>query len=105
MSELHDQLTYTREALEDERKARQTAGECADRFRDVLCEVLGFDDENPGDDELVRRIRGLHGKTGPEPRRWRNFLTGAISHLECSGFQWRTDVVLSERLIEPEPQA
>jgi len=80
-------------ALEDERTARRIASEAADRFRDVVSEVLGLD-ENPGDDELIRKIRELHGLTGPEPRRWRDFLAGAKAHVEREGFRWRSDVAL-----------
>ena len=65
-----------RESLADESAARRVAADCADRFRDVLSEVLGLG-ENPGDDELVRQIRDAHGKYGPEPRRWRDLMTGA----------------------------
>jgi len=84
-------------ALEDERAARRIAGESADRFRDVVCEVLGLD-ENPGDDELIARLRDMHGKSGPEPRRWRDFLTGAKAVVEREGFRWRSDAAL-----DPEP--
>jgi hypothetical protein len=79
-----------RAALSDEKTGRHVAGEAADRFRDVITEVLGLGD-NPGDDELVRQLRALHGKTGPEPRRWRDFLTGAVAHMESSGLRWRSD--------------
>jgi hypothetical protein len=61
----------------DERAAKQIASEAADRFRDVLSEVLGYPDENPGDDALVVALREHFGKTGPEPRRWRDFVTSA----------------------------
>jgi hypothetical protein len=61
----------------DERVAKQIASEAADRFRDVLSEALGYPDENPGDDALVAALREHFGKTGPEPRRWRDFVTGA----------------------------
>ena len=72
-------------ALEDERAARKVAGDAVDRFRDVVSEVLGLD-RNPGDDALVEQLRSLHGKSGPEPQRWRNFVTGAVAHLEREGF-------------------
>jgi hypothetical protein len=61
----------------NERAAKQIASEAADRFRDVLSEVLGYPDENPGDDALVVALREHFGKTGPEPRRWRDFVTSA----------------------------
>ncbi|MFB6665997.1 hypothetical protein [Streptomyces parvus] len=71
------ELNRLRADLEDQRKARQTAAGAADRFRDVLSEALGHDDENPGDDALIAELRAHFGKTGPEPTRWRDFLTGA----------------------------
>jgi hypothetical protein len=61
--------------------AYKIASDTADRFRDVVSEALGLD-VNPGDDLLVEQLRALHGKTGPEPMRWRNFLTGAIAHID-----------------------
>ena len=88
-------------ALEDERAAKRIAAESADRFRDVLEEVLDLT-ENPGDDELVRLIRERHGKTGPEPRRWRNFVTGAVAHMEREGFRWLPDYVLDKHHEEDE---
>ncbi|MEU1327205.1 hypothetical protein [Streptomyces microflavus] len=72
-----DELAHLRADLEDQRQARQTAAGAADRFRDVLSEALGHGDENPGDDVLVAELRVHFGKTGPEPTRWREFLTGA----------------------------
>jgi len=65
----------------DLRAAYKIASDTCDRFRDVVSEVLGLD-ENPGDDELVRQLRALHGKSGPEPTRWREFLTGSIARLD-----------------------
>jgi len=62
--------------LDDQCQAKQTAAGAADRFRDVLCEALGHDDENPGDDTLVAELRAHFGKTGPEPTSWRNRLAG-----------------------------
>lgn len=62
--------------LDDQRKAYRTASDAADRFRDVVCEVLGHDEENPGDDALVTQLRQHFGKTGPEPTNWRNRLAG-----------------------------
>lgn len=73
-----------RKELDDMTAARRTAAEAADRFRDVVTEVLGLD-ENPGDDVLVTELRALHDKTGPEPTRWREFLTGAHARLESLG--------------------
>lgn len=75
----------------DEMAARKIAGDAADRFRDVVCEVLGLE-VNPGDDELVAQLRAAHDKAGPEPRRWRDFLTGAVAYLEREGFEFRTPV-------------
>lgn len=64
-------------ALDDQRRAKQTAAAAADRFRDVLSEALGHPDENPGDDVLVADLRMHFGKVGPEPTRWRDFLVSA----------------------------
>lgn len=75
-------LSTAAEQLEDERAARQVAGESADRFRDVLSECLGHDEENPGDDALLAEVRAHFGKTGPEPMRWRNFLAGALAQVD-----------------------
>lgn len=69
-------------ALADMTAARKVAADAADRFRDVLAECLGHDDNNPGDDVLVAEIRARFGKTGPEPTRWRDFLTGALARLD-----------------------
>lgn len=65
-----------RAELEDQRAARRTAAESADRFRDVLAEALGHVDSNPGDDVLVAELRARFGLTGPEPTRWRDLVTG-----------------------------
>ncbi|RKN40772.1 hypothetical protein [Streptomyces hoynatensis] len=56
--------------------AYKTAAGAADRFRDVLCEVLGHPTENPGDNALVAQLRAHHGKAGPEPTAWRDRLVG-----------------------------
>lgn len=72
-----DELVQLRAELDDQRQAKQTAAGAADRFRDVLSDALGHGDENPGDDALVAELRAHFGKTGPEPTRWRDFLTGA----------------------------
>jgi len=66
--------------LADEHEAKRIAAESADRFRDILTDCLGLE-SNPGDDELVRRIRRHFGKRGPEPRMWRNFLDEQIARL------------------------
>jgi len=63
---------------EDERAARLLVAGYCDRFRDVLSECLGYD-ENPGDDVLIRDLRAHFGKTGPEPTRWRDFCSGALA--------------------------
>ena len=75
--EATETVEHLQARLDDETAARRIAGGAADRFRDVLSECLGHADENPGDDVLVTELRQHFGKTGPEPTRWRNFLTGA----------------------------
>src|SRR5690606_2951441 len=92
-----------RAAAEDEQKARKIAGGAADRFRDVVCEVLGYGAENPGDDVLITELRALHGKSGPEPTRWRDFLTGSIAHLEANGYRWRADAVAGDGELDDPP--
>lgn len=64
---------------EDERAARLIVAGYCDRFRDVLSECLGYGDENPGDDALIRDLRAHFGKAGPEPTRWRDFCSGALA--------------------------
>jgi hypothetical protein len=82
MSDLHRQLA-------DATKAWRIADECADRFRDAVCEALGLD-ENPGDDALIAGLRAHFGKTGPEPTRWRDFVSGAEDMLAERGIlSWR----------------
>lgn len=76
------EIARLRAALDDERGAKRVAADAADRFRDVLSECLGYPDENPGDDVLVRDLRAHFGKTGPEPTRWREFCTGARATLD-----------------------
>jgi hypothetical protein len=71
-----DTIGLLRERLNDEVGAKRVAAGAADRFRDVLCEVLGHHEENPGDDVLVAELRSVFGKTGPEPMAWRNRLAG-----------------------------
>lgn len=71
-----DQLDALFVELEDQRAAKQTAAGAADRFRDVLCEALGYSDDNPGDDVLVAELRARFDKSGPEPTAWRNRLAG-----------------------------
>jgi len=89
------QMGPVRAALNDQVAATKVAGDAADRFRDVLEEALSLE-ENPGDDELVRLLREKHGKTGPEPRRWRDFITGAVAHMENKGARWLPDVALDQ---------
>lgn len=60
----------------------RVAAEAVDRFRDVLAEALGYEDENPGDDVLICDLRAHFGKTGPEPTRWRDFCTSALAVLD-----------------------
>ena len=74
-----DRLRWERD---EERAARRTAAECADRFRDVLAEALGYADENPGDDTLVATLREHYGRTGAEPTRWRDFLAAARAQVD-----------------------
>ncbi|GLY21674.1 hypothetical protein [Micromonospora sp. NBRC 101691] len=62
--------------LDDARAALRTAAGSADRFRDVLADALGHHDNNPGDDTLITELRAHFGRTGPEPTRWRDALTG-----------------------------
>lgn len=62
---------------DDARGGYRVAAEALDRFRDVVADCLGHSDENPGDDALIALLREHFGKTGPEPRRWRDFVTGA----------------------------
>jgi hypothetical protein len=69
-------------AEQNEREAKQIAAGAADRFRDVLSECLGHPDENPGDDVLVAEVREHFGKSGPEPTRWRDFLSGALATID-----------------------
>jgi hypothetical protein len=79
---LRDELEHAHARAEDERGGRRVAGAAADRFRDVVAEVTGHTDKNPGDDVLVSELRSMHGKGGPEPRRWRDFLTGALAQVD-----------------------
>jgi hypothetical protein len=65
----------------DYREAWRLAGDQLDRFRDVLTECLNHP-ENPGDEVLLADLREHFGKTGPEPTRWRDFLTGALAQLD-----------------------
>jgi len=66
--------------LQDKRAAWQIAADAADRFRDVICEVLDLD-SNPGDDALVEQLRARFSKSGPEPRRWRQRLQDALEEV------------------------
>jgi len=67
---------------DDIRAAYKKSSCYLDRFRDVVAEVTGQSDNNPGDDVLIAELRSMHGKTGPEPRRWRDFLVGAVAQLD-----------------------
>lgn len=69
-------------AHEDVAVAYQRCSERLDRFRDVLAEALGYADVNPGDEVLLADLRRHFGKTGPEPTRWRDFLTGAKAQVD-----------------------
>lgn len=81
-----DKLTAERDAalarLDEQRGATRVAAGAADRFRDVLSEFLGHAEENPGDDVLVAELREKGGFSGPEPTRWRDFLTGARAQID-----------------------
>lgn len=81
----NEQEQYLQARLEDMTQARRIAADAADRFRDVLCEVLGYTDENPGDDVLVTELREHFGKTGPESTRWREFIEGREHFLREEG--------------------
>ena len=62
------------------------ASASADRFRDVITQALGLE-ENPGDDELVARLLAAHGLAGqPERTQWRDTLTSAETRLQEAGF-------------------
>ena len=74
--------TRLRAELDNQVGARKVAADAADRFRDVLAECLDHPDENPGDDVLVAEVRAHFGKTGAEPTRWRDFLTGSLARLD-----------------------
>jgi len=73
---------HVRAELDDIRGAYRIASSVADRFRDVVCDAIGFVDENPGDDEALAELRRQHGRTGPEPRRWRDVCAGALATLD-----------------------
>jgi len=81
-----DALTAERDAalarLDEQRGATRVAAGAADRFRDVLSEFLGHGEANPGDDVLVAELREKRGFSGPEPTRWRDFLTGARAQID-----------------------
>jgi hypothetical protein len=62
---------------DDIRGAYKMSSDSLDRFREIVAEVTGHGDRNPGDDILLADLREIHGKTGPEPTRWRDFITGA----------------------------
>ncbi|MFD8777572.1 hypothetical protein [Streptomyces sp. NPDC059916] len=76
LGEAENERDRLRAESEDQRKAKQTAAGAADRFRDALCEVLGYPDDNPGDDVLVAKLREHFGKTGPEATAWRDRMAG-----------------------------
>jgi hypothetical protein len=79
-------------ALSDARAAHRTAAESADRYRDVVSQVLGLN-ENPGDDELVARLLAAHGMAGaPESTRWRDFLGTAKMQLGEAGIRFSSDL-------------
>lgn len=82
LSRLRAENTAQAARLEEQRGATRVAAGAADRFRDVLSEALGHPDENPGDDVLVAEVREHFGFSGPEPTRWRDFLTGARAKID-----------------------
>jgi hypothetical protein len=82
VGELEEQIANVRARLDEQRGATRVAAGAADRFRDVLSEVLGHPEENPGDDVLVTEVRKHFGCSGPEPTRWRDFLTGARAQID-----------------------
>lgn len=71
------EIDALRRERDDAAGGYRVAAEALDRFRDVLADALGYVDENPGDDVLIRDLRAHFGRTGPEPTRWREFCTGA----------------------------
>lgn len=75
LAEVQPELDRQAAELADARAAKRTAAASADRFRDVLSEALGHPDENPGDDTLVAELRQHFGQSGPEPTRWRDYVT------------------------------
>lgn len=79
-ADLPDRLVLLHRRLEDVTEAHRIASEAADRFRDVVTECLGLD-QNPGDDLLVEFLRARCGKTGPEPTRWRDFCSDALAQV------------------------
>lgn len=79
---LEGQLATAQRLLDEQRGATRVAAAAADRFRDVLSEALGHPDNNPGDDVLVTELRKHFGFSGPEPTRWRDFLTGARAQID-----------------------
>jgi hypothetical protein len=89
-------MIYDGQSREDLEGGYRAAAAAADRFRDVLSECLGHSDENPGDDVLVAELRTHFGKTGPEPVRWRNFLTGVLAEVD--------QIRAGTALIEPCPE-
>ena len=73
-----------REEVEDYRGGWRTASGACDRFRDVLTEALGHED-NPGDDVLISKLRAHFGHTGPESTRWRDFPVDTDDELAAYG--------------------
>lgn len=77
-----DQLEAVQAELEDVHVGYRMSSAALDRFRDVVCEVIGFENENPGDDVSLGLLRDRAGKTGPEPTRWREFITAARAQVD-----------------------
>lgn len=75
----YDENDALRSERDNARGGYRVAAAAADRFRDVLAEALGYEDESPGDEVLIRDLRKHFGKTGPEPTRWRDFCAGALA--------------------------
>jgi hypothetical protein len=78
--------------LADSRAAYRAASAVADRFRDIVSQVLGLA-ENPGDDELVSRLMAAHGMAGqPEATRWRDFISTSRTNLAEAGVQFMSEI-------------
>ena len=77
-----DEIDRLNATVADELAAKRIAADSANRFRDVLADALGHEDDNPGDDVLVAELRAHFDRTGPEPTRWRDVLAGARAQID-----------------------